>query len=225
MQSWLTIVVGTVGALLPIANPLSTAPVFTALTHSFSAAERARQARQAAFYMATVLLVCLSAGALILTFFGITLPVLRMAGGFIVARVGFGMLGAKPGASGAADAHECAVAQPDVSFTPIALPLLSGPGSMAVTIGMATNVHHAGEYLAVAAGIVVVALLAWVVLRSSGEVDRLLGPTGMDAMGRVMGFLLVCIGFQFAATGVLEGITNERVMQSIVSAYEAAVAR
>ena len=89
----------------------------------------------------------------------------------------------------------------DVAFTPLAMPLLSGPGSIAVTIGMATEAEGVGENLAIVVGIGLVALVSWLVLRASGKVVRVLGATGMNVMGRIMGFLLVCVGIQFIVDG------------------------
>ena len=89
MAAWLTLIAGTVGALLPIANPFSTAPIFAAMTRGQKAESRDRQARLASVYMACILLVALVAGALILEFFGISLQALRVAGGLIIARIGF----------------------------------------------------------------------------------------------------------------------------------------
>lgn len=222
VQAWIALVVGTFGALLPIANPFSTAPVFATVTRRFSDARRAQQARRAAVYMASVLLVSLFAGALILTFFGITVPILRMAGGFVVARVGFGMLspGAEPEAS--EEATEEALHTADVAFVPIAMPLLSGPGSIAVTIGMATEVERWWEYLAVAVGIALTSAVCWFVLRQSTRVVQFLGAAGMEALTRVMGFLIVCIGFQFIITGFYEALASDAVMRAIVDAVDRA---
>jgi multiple antibiotic resistance protein len=225
LHDWLALVMGTFGALLPIANPFSTAPVFASVTLRFSESRRKQQARQAAIYMASVLLVCLFAGAIILTFFGITLPILRMAGGFVIARVGFGMLSPGQSEEASEETTEEAHHMMDVAFTPIAMPLLSGPGSMAVTISMATAADHWWEYTAVAVGILFTSWVSWVVLRQSTRVVHFLGASGMEALTRVMGFLLVCIGFQFVATGFFEGLTSDRVMDALVQAVERAQQR
>lgn len=225
LHDWLVLVMGTFGALLPIANPFSTAPVFASVTLRFTEARRNQQARQAAIYMASVLLVCLFAGAIILTFFGITLPILRMAGGVVIARVGFGMLSPGQPEEASEQTTEEAHHMMDVAFTPIAMPLLSGPGSMAVTISMATAADHWWEYLAVAVGILFTSWVSWVVLRQSTRVVGFLGASGMEALTRVMGFLLVCIGFQFVATGLFEGLTSDRVMAGLVEAVRRAQQR
>ena len=89
--------------------------------------------------MAIVLLVSLFAGALVMEFFGISIPALRIAGGLIVARVGFGMLNPDPEPDVGETEHEEALQMTDLAFTPLAMPMLSGPGSIAVTVGMAAG--------------------------------------------------------------------------------------
>jgi multiple antibiotic resistance protein len=217
----ITAALATFVALLPIANPFSTAAVFLALTKRFSEGESQRQARLACIYTAAVLLVALFAGALIMEFFGISIPALRIAGGLIVARIGFGMLNPEPeedvGEKDKADALHMA----DLSFTPLAMPMLSGPGSIAVTIGMAASVDSAWEYVAIALGIVLVAWVSWLVLRSARRIVAVLGQTGMTALVRIMGFLLVCVGIQFIGLGVVQIITDEKVLRALVEGVAA----
>jgi len=222
LEDWILMVGATFGALAPIANPFSAAPVFASLTQRFPDDRRKQQARAAAFNTAAVLLVSLFAGAILLTFFGITLPVLRIGGGLVVARIGFSMLNPEPEARVSEADQEEARHMEDISFTPIAMPLLSGPGSIAVTISMATEVDRVTEYFAVAVGIALVAIFSWFVLHYAGQVVKLFGVTGMNAMTRIMGLILVCIGIQFVATGLIEGIAGDRVMQAIVEAVQRA---
>jgi multiple antibiotic resistance protein len=217
-QDWILMVGATFGALAPIANPFSAAPVFASLTQRFPHKRRKQQARAAACYTAGVLFVSLLAGAVILTFFGISMPVLRIGGGLIVSRIGFAMLNPEPEARVSEADREEAQHMDDIAFTPVAMPLLSGPGSIALTISMATEVDRVAEYFAIAIGIALVAIFSWVVLHYAGRVVKLFGVTGMNAMTRIMGLILVCIGIQFVVTGVLEGMTGDRVMQAIVEA-------
>lgn len=204
MENWLALTLGTIGALLPIANPFSTAPVFAALTRGYDRTSRLRQARLAAIYMACVLLVSLVAGALILEFFGISLPALRVAGGLIVARIGFSMLTPEPERPLPRRDQDEAIGKEEIAFSPIAMPLLSGPGSIAVTISMATSADHYLDYIPIGIGIVLVAVIAWVVLRSSTRIIDALGRTGVNVLTRLMGLILVCIAVQFVATGGVE---------------------
>jgi multiple antibiotic resistance protein len=219
LYDWLTLIGVTFGALLPIANPFSTAPVFVAITRQMSHAHRWQQARLAAIYMAAVLLVSLLAGALILEFFGISLPALRIAGGLVIARIGFSMLNPEPEERLPEEDQKEALDKRDIAFTPIAMPMLSGPGSIAVTISMATSVTRPRDYLAVGIGILIVAFLSWLVLRSSTRIVDFLGSTGVNVLTRIMGLILVCIGIQFIATGIFELVTDPGVVKAIYEAY------
>lgn len=219
---WVTLLLGTIGALVPITNPFSTAPVFASLTQRFTPERRKQQARMAAIYTASILLAALFAGALIMTFFGITLPALRIAGGLVVSRVGFGMLNPVVEEDLPEDSRSEAMSMQDIAFTPIALPLLSGPGSIAVTISLATEVDRMVDYIAVAIGIVLVSLFALLVLRSATRVASFLGVTGMNVLTRLMGLILVCIGVQFVFRGLIEGITYPTVAEALMKTFGAA---
>lgn len=205
----------TIGALLPIANPFSTAPVFAALTHDYERSARLQQAYLAAVYMACVLLVSLIGGALILKFFGISMPALRIAGGLIVARIGFSMLTPEPERPLSKRDQAESAEKDAIAFSPIAMPLLSGPGSIAVTISMATSADSVLDLIPIGIGIIIVALISWVVLRSSVVVVEALGRTGVNALTRLMGLILVCIGVQFVANGTVELLSATSVVETI----------
>src|SRR5690554_5617801 len=134
IASWITIAAVTFIGILPIANPFSTAVVFLSLTEGFSEERRRQQAFMACLYMAVILITFLLLGSLIMNFFGISIPGLRIAGGLIVARIGFGMLNAKSENGLSEEQREEAEWMDDVAFTPLAMPMLSGPGSIAITI-------------------------------------------------------------------------------------------
>jgi multiple antibiotic resistance protein len=219
MISWLGIIGATFGALLPIANPISAAPVFAAITQGESREAKKRQARLAGIYMAIILLVSLLAGALILEFFGISLPALRIAGGLIVAKIGFGMLNPESSRRLPKQDQEESADKDEIAFTPIALPLLSGPGSIAVTISMATGADNYLEYIPIGIGIVLVSILSWLVLRSASSIVDRIGRTGVNALTRLMGLLLVCIGVQFIGTGVVDLLTTQSVVETINQAF------
>lgn len=208
-SSWLTLVAGTVGALLPIANPFSTAPIFAAMTRGEKVDSRNRQARLAAIYMACILLTSLVAGAVILEFFGISLQALRVAGGLIIARIGFSMLNPEPERPLPRRDQDESADKDAIAFTPIAMPLLSGPGSIAVTISMATSAENVLEYIPVGIGIVIVSAISWIVLRYAPRIVDFLGRTGVNALTRLMGLVLVCIGVQFVVTGVVDLVTTQ----------------
>jgi multiple antibiotic resistance protein len=216
LTHFLELVFGTVLALLPVTNPPASAPAFLALTERMSPASRIAQLKTACCFMAAILITFLVGGSLIMRFFGISIPGLRIAGGLMVAAIGSGML------TGSADRRSTDTAEEagdgmdrDIAFSPLAMPMLSGPGSIAVTLGLTSLAKSWRDYLAIAAGIVVVALIAYVTLRLSGSIVAVIGRSGMAALTKVMGFLLLCIGIQFIVNGVLGIATDPAIVRSI----------
>lgn len=206
-DNFLSYIGWTVGTLLPIINPISAAGMLIGITGQLTNEERNRQITMACVYMAAILLSFLLAGVLIMDLFGISIPGLRIAGGMIVAFLGFRML--FPHESDLDQNSDIEARQKmDISFTPLAMPGLSGPGSIALVITMSTTVQESGElstpmtYLVISIGIVVTAVIIWLCLRAAGLLNRWLGANGIAAISRIMGFLMVCIGVQFAINGV-----------------------
>lgn len=215
IAEWLKTVVGTFVGLLPIANPFSTAVVFLVIARRFSPDRRRQQAAKACIYMAGVLGVFLVAGTLIMQFFGISIAAVRVAGGLIVARIGLGMLDPGTAEEVSDESKAEALRMNDIAFTPLAMPMLSGPGSIAVTLGMAAGAESVWEVLAIAVGIVIVAIISYGVLLGAERVVALLGVTGLDVLTRVMGFLLVCVGLQFVGVGLGEALSSGEVLGSL----------
>ena len=111
--------------------------------------------------------------------------------------------------------REEARAKRDISLTPLAMPMLSGPGSIALTIGFTSLADHWLDYAAIILGIVVVAVISYVTLRLSGRMVRLVGANGMNALTKFMGFLLLCIGVQFIVNGVTGIATDPELLRTI----------
>lgn len=207
---------GTVVALLPIINPLAAAVTFVAITEGDSAERRREQALKGCCYMVAILVSFLIGGTFIMSFFGLSIPGLRIAGGILMTGMGLNMLTAhKPAEAGDAEEREAARKKVDISFSPLAMPMLSGPGSIAVTLGFTSLATSWSDYLALIAGILVVAVVSYIVLRLSGRIVRLIGPVGLNAVNRIMGFLIMCIGVQFVVNGVLGIATDPELLRSI----------
>lgn len=210
------IFLGTVIGLLPIINPLAAAPTFLAITEGDSDGRRREQARKGCIYMVCILVSFLIGGTFIMNFFGISIPGLRIAGGILMTGIGMGMLTAhKPGAVDDAEEREAARKKVDISFSPLAMPMLSGPGSIAVTLGFTSLATSWYDYIALIAGIVVVAVISYLVLRVSGRIVTFVGPVGMNAMTKIMGFLIMCIGVQFVVNGILGIATDPELLRGI----------
>jgi multiple antibiotic resistance protein len=157
--------------------------------------------------MTAILVVFLLAGHFVMAAFGISIPGIRIAGGLIIGFLGFRMLFPDDGPI-TGKGREEAQQKRDISFSPLAMPSLSGPGSIAVVITVSSpidgryGIDKLFAYSAVVLAIVITAILSWIVLRGAGTLRRFLGLNGVDSLSRIMGFLLVCIGTQFAINGV-----------------------
>ena len=171
-------------------------------------------------YMVLILVSFLVGGSFIMSFFGISIPGIRVAGGLMVAGIGLGML--RPARATAESEKERAEARAkrDISFTPLAMPQLSGPGSIAVTVGFTSLATHWLDYVAITLGILVVALVSYITLRLSTSIVRIIGVNGMSAVTKIMGFLLLCVGVQFVVNGVIAIATDPVLLRGIRDALQ-----
>jgi multiple antibiotic resistance protein len=190
-------------SLFSVANPLAAIPVFLSLTSRFSDEERVRTAKKASIYMFSLLIVFLLIGTYVLNFFGISLPGVRIAGGLIIMRSGYAMLNPEdPGKKLTEEGKAAAMEKEDVSFSPLALPILSGPGSLAVVIGFASQASSPAEYLIHALSILLVVVISYLLLRLAPISKKYIGYTGLNVMTRLMGFIVLAISVQFILSGI-----------------------
>jgi len=190
-------------SLFSVVNPLTAMPIFLSLTEDNTEKETARTARKASIYMFCVLITFLLIGTYILSFFGISLPGIRIAGGIIIMRAGFSMMNPeKPGRKLSKEDQEAAMDKDDVSFSPLAMPLLSGPGSIAVVIGFGSQASGVVDYIVTGVAVLLTAFLAWAILRVAPWLNKLIGKTGMTVITRLMGFIALSIGVQFIINGI-----------------------
>ena len=202
--SWVGV---TLITLVPIINPVSTAILLLSISAHLTREERNRQITWACIYMTGILVTFLLAGHFVMLVFGISIPGIRIAGGLVIGVLGFRML--FPDESQiTVEAKEEAEQKPDISFSPLAMPSLAGPGAIAtvITMSSAINGRHGNDKFWAYAGVVIAigiaAVISWLVLRGAGGLRRVLGVNGVNSLSRIMGFLLVCIGAQFAINGV-----------------------
>lgn len=198
-----TYLIASFTSIISVANPLGAMPVFISLTEHNTADDRIAIARKASFYMFLILTLFLLAGTYIMSFFGISLPGIRIAGGLIIMRAAYAML--TPGRDErklSQEDKEAAKTKEDVSFSPMAMPMLSGPGSIAVVIGLASQANGVMDLAVVTVAIVLCALVSYLILRVAPFSAKYIGPTGMSAITRMMGFIAMCIAVQFILNGV-----------------------
>lgn len=193
-------------SLVTMTNPLSKIPLFISLTNAMSDVQREAQAKRASMYSGIIMLTSLIAGNIIFSVFGISNGALRIAGGLVVALLGYRMLflSQDPGM-----APKPANDREDYAFFPLAMPSLSGPGTIAVVIGLSTEIAELSSWAAkITAGTMsIIAILAtslciWLVLHFASRLSSILGRAGLEVMTRISGFLLICVGVQFVVSGI-----------------------
>lgn len=207
-------------ALLPVINPPSTALIVLSLLPDADDRQRAGLAARIALYGVVILTTSILIGAYVLAFFGISIPVLRVAGGLVVAAAGWKLLQspARVDHTSAAAVGRAGVdAVPDVkgdvsladqAFFPLTLPITVGPGSIAVAIALGTSSPSEGlrlvHIVAVLGAIALLGVCIYTCVRYAGALSRLLGGTGTQITIRLMAFVIFCIGVEITWLGVSE---------------------
>jgi multiple antibiotic resistance protein len=166
------------------------------------------RSRAALFASATCFVVLTAfgiAGSFIFSFFGVTLPAFKISGGVLLFAVGFDMMRAKRSET-RATAEEAieAESRDGVGLIPLGVPLLSGPGAIATVMVLVGKAHGLSERMVVFAAVAAVSLITFFLLRSAELVARVLGKTGMNVVGRIMGLMLAAVATQFVMDGVRE---------------------
>ena len=194
-------------ALFSITDPLGNSVIFSQLTADRSHAERVTIARLAGLYALVILLCALWAGSYVLTFFGITLPALKVGGGLVVAATGWHLLfGREPSADEPDTPSGPRTSAADMAFFPITMPLVVGPGaiSVAITLGGARpdGAFDLAYLLGVSLAAAAVAAIVCLLFTYAEAIGRVLGPAGSRAVKRIVALLLLAIGVQIVAIGV-----------------------
>jgi multiple antibiotic resistance protein len=195
----------TVAALFPITNPLGNAAIFLSITEGQSVEQRRNQALRGAIFMFLILEVFFLGGSWIMSFFGLSLPGIKIAGGLIITKFGFNLLNPQEKNTHTKEEKQEARQLKDIAFTPLAMPLLAGPGAIATIMGVTAQMKEfsLSGTLAVTGGIAVTVLICWVLLREANWLMKILGVNGANALTKIMGFLLLCIGVQFLINGII----------------------
>jgi multiple antibiotic resistance protein len=200
-----------IAALFPIVDPIAGSPIFLELTGSLDERRRAVLARVVAWNSFLLLLASMLVGAYVLDFFGLSIPAVQVAGGFVLAAMGWSLLNKAeaPDAAERTTAGEAAAEKVQRrAFYPLTMPLTVGPGSIsvAITLGANPRADVRTELLTAsghALGALAVALSVYFCYRYAHALARVLGETGRTVVARLSAFLLLCIGVQIASNGVL----------------------
>lgn len=192
-------------ALLSVMNPLGTVPIFVGLTKDDTKVERSKTALLTSINTLVILIISFFTGRYILQFFGISIDSLRIAGGLIIVTSGFALLtGSFTKHKGMdkkvkKDAHE----REGIALTPLAIPMLAGPGSISLLIGMYQEYILFSEKAMVVGAVCCVCLATFLILKSSHYIVNILGASGINAISRIIGFIVIAIGIEYISSSVV----------------------
>jgi multiple antibiotic resistance protein len=203
----LSLFIGSFTTLLAVINPFEVLPVFLTLTAEKDERERRNVAMRACLYTLFLSLFFLFFGATVLELFSVSLPMVQIAGGIVLTKIGFQLFlpsGAKDSLFSNADPDA------NIAFMPLAMPLMFGPGVIATVLGMMGTIKASSEKIVAYAAIIAAADLAVLVtffcLAYADRVTRYLGPLGINAVTRIVGFFVSAMGVSLVFNGVMAAI-------------------
>lgn len=197
----------TFTSVLFIVDPIAVIPTYLVITRDETPVQRRRTALRACIAAAVLLIAFGLAGRFIFQILGITMPAFRVAGGAILWVVAMDMLQAKRSTQESTPEIEEGTAKEDVAITPLAMPMLAGPGAISTIMVLAGQARTVGQSVVVYLSIVLTALVCWLTLRIGERLMARMGQTGIRVMTRIMGLLLAAVAAQFVLTGVREGLS------------------
>jgi multiple antibiotic resistance protein len=202
-------------SVFAVVDPIAATALFAALTVHNTLEDRRRMAARAALATGAVLTVFLFFGAALFALFSITMTAFRIAGGVVIGILALDLLRAThTGMRTTAEEETEGIGKDDVSITPIAVPMLAGPGAISTVMILSVRNPTVEGYAMLFAVIVLVAASVWLLLREATRVVRLLGRTGINVIGRLLGILVLAIAVQFIVDGIMDLLPLSEVRAS-----------
>ena len=202
-----TLFITTFTTLLAIINPFEALPIYLGLVADKDPAERRRVAAAACLYALGLILFFLFFGAAVLKIFGVSLSMVRIAGGIVLTRIGFDLFAPQPGGgatladSGGSD---------NIAFMPLAMPLMCGPGAIATVLGMMATIRTSHDetlaFGAILLAVVLAIFVTYLCLAFASRLQARLGRVGVDAATRIVGFFVSAMGVSLVFDGVIEAL-------------------
>jgi multiple antibiotic resistance protein len=208
MSDFLQFALITFTSLLFIVDPIAAIPAYLVVTQDQTVAERRRTALRASMAMGILLVVFAAGGRLIFRAFGITLPAFRIAGGLILWLVALDMLRARRSTQEGGEELAEGAAKEDVALTPLAIPILAGPGAISTAMVLAGEAGSLARGAVVYGAIALTAFTSYLALRIGERLVAYLGHTGIRVLTRIMGLLLAAVATQFIVTGAREAFAR-----------------
>lgn len=194
----------TFGIIFAIVDPFGYIPVFLSMTKSDSESRRAHMLFRACVAAGIVLTIFTLLGNWILAFFGISIPALQITGGLVLAVIGFEMIKVLPVGEKLSEAETSeGTARDDISIIPLAIPMLSGPASIATVVVLGSEAESWVDSAVVLSAIALTLIVTYFTLRSGTRILGWLGVTGLNVVTRIMGLLLTAMAVQLVINGYL----------------------
>lgn len=192
-------------ALFSVINPLGAVPIFVGLTSDDTKAERSRISLWTSINVFIILIISFFIGEYVLKFFGISIDALRIAGGMIIASSGFSLLTGKFSKRRGVNkkVESDALQRNDIALTPLSIPMLAGPGSISLLIAFYQDYAEFSEKAITCGAILAVCVVIFAVLKSAHYLSRILGASGIVAISRIIGFIVIAIGVQYISSSVV----------------------
>jgi multiple antibiotic resistance protein len=193
-------------ALFSVMNPFGTVPVFVGLTEENTKLERNSIAFWTSLNVLIILLISFFIGKYLLLFFGISLNSLKIAGGLIITSSGFALL------TGEFNKHkgmkktrvkEDIETRSQISLTPLAMPMIAGPGTMSLLISYNQEFNELNKVVIILGAILLSSVCIYLILKSSFYIVKILGASGINALSRIIGFIVIAIGVEFIISAVV----------------------
>jgi multiple antibiotic resistance protein len=199
------------GALFSVMNPFGTVPVFVGLTQEQTKKERKNIAFKTSLNVLIILLISFFLGKYILLFFDISINSLKIAGGLIIVSSGFALLTgefSKHKGMKRKKVKEDVESRSEISLTPLALPMIAGPGTISLLITYNQEFTSVNNIMIIILAIVLSASSIFMILNSSYYIVKILGASGINALSRIIGFVVISIGIEFIISAVLSVISS-----------------
>lgn len=194
------------GALFSIMNPLGTVPVFVGLTQENSRKEKGLIAFWTSFNVFVILLISFFFGKYLLVFFGISINSLKIAGGLIIASSGFALLTGKFAEHKGMKrkkVEDDIKKRSEITLTPLAIPMLAGPGTISLLITYNQTYTDTLEIFIFLGSMLTTTVLIYIILKSAFLIVKKLGASGINALSRIIGFVVISIGVEYVVSAVI----------------------
>lgn len=197
-------------ALFSVLNPLGAIPIFVGLTQDDTKQERSHISLWTAINVVIILIVSFFVGDYALKFFGISIDSLRIAGGIVIMSSGFALLsgGFSKNRGVNKEVRSDAQSRNDIALSPLAIPMLAGPGSISLLIASYQDYTDSVDRLLISLAVLAIGVTIFLILRSAQYLAKVLGASGIVAISRIMGFIVLAIGIQYITIAVVNILSD-----------------